>query len=417
MNNIIKIDNVKEESFQVTWDVGRRCNYDCTYCPSHRHDNFSPHAGLETLIDTFDFVLDYYDIIKKYTRVDQMLSISFTGGEPTNNPNFLKMIRHVKEHPSYKDKDFKLSLTTNGAFSEQYANQLIDLGIGATISYHCEADEKLKKNVVDRIYQFSRRTKSKCNLMFHVDYFDECVDLANRFIKDRILFVPRLIGEPGRQNLPYTHTYSDKQMLVFKDFFNKSKQLIKDIYAFKSTNKEKDQHEIGKQVISRVNEIEKPISTTNEIKKTISTTNKNLNTASNFGRPCCGGRIFGCKTDSGTTEKTNFIKDTRFKGWKCMVNWHWLHIEQQTDQIFHHQTCQATFNTSTGAIGKISESNILLEKLRKQLETGKMPVIVCSRETCGCGLCLSKAKNDEDIKRLFHSTVKGLEPLIGEKLY
>ena len=46
-----------------------------------------------------------------------------------------------------------------------------------------------------------------------------------------------------------------------------------------------------------------------------------------------------------------------------------------------------------------------------------MPVIVCSKEVCGCGLCLSKAKNDDDLKDLFSKTVKGLQPLIGETLY
>ena len=46
-----------------------------------------------------------------------------------------------------------------------------------------------------------------------------------------------------------------------------------------------------------------------------------------------------------------------------------------------------------------------------------MPVIVCSRRVCGCGMCLSKARDDDDIKDLFKKTVAGLQPLIGEKLY
>lgn len=38
------IDLLTGNVFQVTWDLGRRCNYDCSYCPITRHDNFSPHA-------------------------------------------------------------------------------------------------------------------------------------------------------------------------------------------------------------------------------------------------------------------------------------------------------------------------------------------------------------------------------------
>ena len=44
--------------FQVTWDLGRRCNYDCTYCPVTRHDNFSPHATLDELIANNDFLYE-----------------------------------------------------------------------------------------------------------------------------------------------------------------------------------------------------------------------------------------------------------------------------------------------------------------------------------------------------------------------
>ena len=51
------VDLLDGNVFQVTWDLGRRCNYDCSYCPMHRHDNFSPHASLEELIKNSDFVL------------------------------------------------------------------------------------------------------------------------------------------------------------------------------------------------------------------------------------------------------------------------------------------------------------------------------------------------------------------------
>ena len=43
------VDLLTGNNFQVTWDLGRRCNYDCSYCPVTRHDNFSPHATLDEL--------------------------------------------------------------------------------------------------------------------------------------------------------------------------------------------------------------------------------------------------------------------------------------------------------------------------------------------------------------------------------
>ena len=79
----------KDGPLVVTWDTGRRCNYDCTYCPSHRHDNFSPHASLQELQGVGKFLFDYSELICKYKTKSQ-LNVSFTGGEPTVNPKFIE---------------------------------------------------------------------------------------------------------------------------------------------------------------------------------------------------------------------------------------------------------------------------------------------------------------------------------------
>jgi hypothetical protein len=45
-----------------------------------------------------------------------------------------------------------------------------------------------------------------------------------------------------------------------------------------------------------------------------------------------------------------------------------------------------------------------------------MPVIKCPKKLCGCGLCISKAKNNEDITKLFYKTVKNLTPVLEGNL-
>ena len=119
---LITIDNHKEEAFQVTWDMGPRCNYDCTYCPPQRHDNFSKHPPLEELKSTFDNILKYFNLITSYTKNEQHLAISMTGGEPTNNPALMPFLIYIKEN----NPDVKVGVTTNGTFSEKYCQQLID---------------------------------------------------------------------------------------------------------------------------------------------------------------------------------------------------------------------------------------------------------------------------------------------------
>jgi MoaA/NifB/PqqE/SkfB family radical SAM enzyme len=89
------LDLLTGNVFQVTWDLGRRCNYDCSYCPVHRHDNFSPHATLEELKANTNFLFEYIDTYMQY-RDFKNTSISFTGGEPTVNPNFIPFLQYLK---------------------------------------------------------------------------------------------------------------------------------------------------------------------------------------------------------------------------------------------------------------------------------------------------------------------------------
>ena len=140
MSNLINEYNtlnlLSGDVFQVTWDLGRRCNYDCSYCPTHRHDNFSPHATLEELKKNADFVFEYIALYMKYRNYKET-SISFTGGEPTVNPNFIPFIKYLNEtyEAKYKDKYMcTFALTSNGAMSEKMASAVLEHFSHITIS-------------------------------------------------------------------------------------------------------------------------------------------------------------------------------------------------------------------------------------------------------------------------------------------
>ena len=90
------VDLLTGNNFQVTWDLGRRCNYDCSYCPVTRHDNFSKHATLDELKANVNFLFDYIDTYFQH-RTFKEVSISFTGGEPTVNPNFIPFAKYLRE--------------------------------------------------------------------------------------------------------------------------------------------------------------------------------------------------------------------------------------------------------------------------------------------------------------------------------
>ena len=262
------IDLLTGHVFLVTWDTGRRCNYDCSYCPMHRHDNFSAHATLDSLKENVDFLYEYIDLHLGY-RTSKIANIGFTGGEPTVNPNFIPFAKYLRTeyNEKYKDKwTCGFALTTNGAMGVKMGQAVMQNFDHATVSYHSESNQKLKQQVKDRILEFHYQGSDhnftvSCKVMFHADYFDECRELCEFLDSHGVNYVPRVIGEEPDSRPTFAHKYNDEQLQWMKDYWKRKNE------------KKNDEQEVTK-VLSAVG------------KKT--TEKKKL--GQNIGRPCCGSR-------------------------------------------------------------------------------------------------------------------------------
>ena len=305
MSEIIAIDNNlnSPQSFEVTWDMGLRCNFDCTYCPPHRHNNTSAHASLETLIKTSKFVFDYKKLLQSHMTFERQWNIGFTGGEPTANPNFLAMCEYIHNQ---NDKDIIVDVTTNGAIGEKYCERLINNVDSVTVSYHCEVDQKTKDRVVDRIYQLKDSgMKYKVNLMIHAkqEYFNECMELVERFTKDNIKFVPRIIGE-SYDNDKYNHRYTAEQHKWFRNFWaNKNKKP-------KENNDAEYEYKDDKKKVE-------------EKKQEVKVEPKKEEGRKSLGRPCCGQRTFYTLTEEEYTNNNKALDTDKWNKifmdeWKTM---------------------------------------------------------------------------------------------------
>jgi MoaA/NifB/PqqE/SkfB family radical SAM enzyme len=361
MINTTAIRTVNKDVFSVVWDTGRRCNYDCTYCESTRHNNYSKHKSLDEYITTFEFLDKWVKIYNNNKIHKTNTNINFTGGEPTANPNFWDLIDHIKKY----DNSYHLSLTTNGAWGEQYRQKIIDNFGGVTISYHAEADQKQKDRVIENILALSKTNLwFQVNVMLHVDYWEETVSLYERLKALGINCKPRPIGDGNivrkgwfvdsdGTNRRTSHEYSLNQQSWF----------FKAVGVKEQPGKEKEGNEIG--------------------------------------RSCCGSRPLEGKVD-GEWKIVQFV-NTNFKNWYCMVNWFFLYIDQETNNVYHHQTCKATYDGAPGPIGSLDDTEKMFDELKIYL---KNPTpIVCPNQRCGCGMCIPKAKNLEDFTVLKESII------------
>jgi MoaA/NifB/PqqE/SkfB family radical SAM enzyme len=345
------------ESLMVTWDIVRRCNLDCTYCESTRHDNTSELPDLEELITTFNFVKDYVQLYNNL-RVDKVgTNIDFTGGEPTINPAFWPFIDYVKQYD-----EFRLSLTTNGTWGPNFTQRILDNFSHVTVSWH--AEDPLKHRTVTNILELKKfNIGLQANIMLHCDYFEEATTLCEMLRSQGVKVNPVPIGDGNilrkgwfvdadGTNRRTSHEYTEKQQEWFYIWMGQSCKVNQSVEG------------------------------------------------TNIGRACCGGRC----TEGLVDNKWQEVKlvDNWFKNWYCTVNWYFLHIDQKSGDVFHHQTCQAT-HTGRGPIGNLNNSDAILNQVQNML-SGSVRPIICPNQRCGCGMCVPKARDFNDFKQLWSST-------------
>lgn len=141
-----------QNSIKVEWNLGKRCNYDCSYCPSSIHDNTSPHTDIEILKQTID----------KLSTLGKPIRLSFTGGEPTVHPKFSDLIFYAR-HKNVK----WISVTTNGTLPfEFYSNLPVDQYV---FSIHLEYDWMRVVNTLTKLAELTE-VKLVGQIMAHHEY-------------------------------------------------------------------------------------------------------------------------------------------------------------------------------------------------------------------------------------------------------
>ena len=94
----MKMDGIKtiygnkyKTKLLVLWSLTRRCNYDCSYCGSEHHDNYSKPIPLETLKKAVDKIISAAGGKNK-------VHFTFVGGEPTVHPQFKVLLLYINDN-------------------------------------------------------------------------------------------------------------------------------------------------------------------------------------------------------------------------------------------------------------------------------------------------------------------------------
>lgn len=157
-----------QDTVKIEWNLSKRCNYDCSYCPSAIHDNHSPHTDIEVLKRAVDTLM----------AVGKPIRLSFTGGEPCVHPKFSELVEHCR-----KVGIAWISVTTNGTLPFNfYANLPVDQLV---VSIHFEYDWQRVFNTVEKLADLSN-TSILVQIMAHHDHMNSVKEVRARCLSANI---------------------------------------------------------------------------------------------------------------------------------------------------------------------------------------------------------------------------------------
>lgn len=136
---------------EIHIDIGKKCNFDCSYCPPGVHDNHSPFLTLENIEQALNIVEHHSGILENKTCI-------LTGGEPTLFKDLENLIKMLKV------KNFKkIKINTNGTASYKvYSNLVKDYNVELDITFHYEfTTEKIIEKCNQLHKDFPKEVKIK----------------------------------------------------------------------------------------------------------------------------------------------------------------------------------------------------------------------------------------------------------------
>jgi MoaA/NifB/PqqE/SkfB family radical SAM enzyme len=166
-----------QDSIKIEWNLGKRCNYDCSYCPSSIHDNFSPHTDINVLEQTVD----------RLCKLGKPLRISLTGGEPCVHPDIEDFLEYLKR----KDVSW-VNVTTNGTRGYRWYLDNEIFWHHLVFSLHFEFEWIRVFNTIVK-YHDSTERKFFVNIMAHHDKMSQVRDTVNSFRELGIKYAVRRI--------------------------------------------------------------------------------------------------------------------------------------------------------------------------------------------------------------------------------
>jgi len=203
----------------AVWFLGKRCNYDCSYCSPFIHDNYSSHIDIE-IAEKFVDNLD-----KHCAAQGKQFKLTITGGEPFVHPHILRLLQYIKN----KTACTQLVVTTNGTLPLKMYMKSLEYITNLTVSLHLEEGNTATDETVDKIIKLSKVANFfNVNIMAVPGHFDKMKETIEQFDKSSVNYIIRKIDPPTDDFEPNKKTKSQGLQEDKNESYLEDKKLHKD---------------------------------------------------------------------------------------------------------------------------------------------------------------------------------------------
>ena len=200
--------------FNVSWILGRFCNYNCSYCWPYARSDTPDYQTLEMYKNTVDE-------IKRQARENGFrdFHFSFSGGEPTAYKYFGELIEHYCSDTEVEYQS--LHMTTNLSPGSKWWSKFVDATQhlsrrSVTASFHSEFAKE--QEFGDKCLQLMNGgVYVTINQVMVPEQFDEFYERLERFAARGINVTLKPQSDPTASYI--VHGYTDQQLQIMRQGF------------------------------------------------------------------------------------------------------------------------------------------------------------------------------------------------------
>lgn len=196
MVELVRIEHTVKEranTFVVNWQLGNKCNFSCSYCPSGLHDG-------SIAWTTYDCIERFCVYLMGYcSGLARSLFVTLSGGEPTAHPDFLRVASLLTEGGA------KLGIISNGSRPISWWREVRHRLASVSLTYHPEFTKI--DHFISVAQVISEVTRTGINIAVHPDRFHQCLDAAAQIsasCTDVTMQLKPLLVDFGASLYPYS---------------------------------------------------------------------------------------------------------------------------------------------------------------------------------------------------------------------